>query len=221
MARLSRAKPRRPVTDRHRREQWRANLVRALHDLIDIRLSVLRAPRVLERLAEDADGQRSVLQWYGAYLVTAIRRQQDTGPNSRSLAATLLDMANHSSAARSCFGEYIDVHALREDRRTLQHVSAEIARFATHAFAHATEIRVEPLSFDMVHHAADAFRSIVQKYSALLFGVTLMDRGEELVPTWLAGERFEPMHPTLEEFARGQAFEAYDSKAKETSVESE
>jgi len=155
--------------------------------------------------------QRSVWRCIVHRAASAIRRQRDTGTHSRSLAATLLDMANHPAAARSWSGEFIDVHLLREHRRELERSSSDIARFATHAIAHATDVRVRPIAFDTLHAAVPVFASIVQRYSALLLGVTLIDRGDTFLPTWLAGERFEPMHPTLEEWAAGQPFNAYIS----------
>ena len=54
--------------------------------------------------------------------------------------------------------QFIDVHDLREDRRKLQRLSNEIAQFATHAFAHVTEIQVQPLPFETVHTAVHLFR---------------------------------------------------------------
>lgn len=209
MARLSRKLPKKPVTDAERRFLWRKNLVRALYDLIDIRLAIPKAQRVLNSLVATPLDQSAVLQWYGAYVAMAIRRQHDTGPGVQGLAATLLDMAHNSTAARSFSGEVIDVRALRDDRRALKRASTDIASFATHAFAHATDVQAQPLPFDDLHRAVETFRSIVQKYSALLMGVTLMDRNEQLLPTWLAGPRFEEIRPTIEELARGEPFKVY------------
>lgn len=183
--------------------------MRALHDLIDIRLAIPKAQRVLDSLAATPVDQVAVLQWYGAYVTMAIRRQRDTGTGSVSLAATLLDMANNSSLARSLSGEFIDVHGLRDDRRALERASTEMSTFATHAFAHATEIQAQPLKFDDLHEAVETFRTIVQKYTALLMGVTLMDRGEQLLPTWLAGPRFEKGLPTIQDLTSGDPFKAY------------
>jgi hypothetical protein len=166
-----------------RRFFWRGNLVRALQDLLDVRLAIPKAQRILTLLSSTPVDQSAVPRRYGAYLAMAIRLQRDTGTASRSLAATLLDMANNPTTARSFSGEPIDVHALREDRCTLECASADIASFATHAVAHTTDVQAQPVSFDTLHEAVETFRSIVQKYSALLMGVTLMDRGEELLPT--------------------------------------
>jgi hypothetical protein len=160
---------------------------------------VLCTPRdtVPRRYIRDA-GTR----WYEHFVAAAIRRQADESSDTHSLASVMDQMAKNPEYALDWVGGPIDMTKLKEDRKQLVNVSKKAVTLASREVAHATRRGIEPSerpSIDEMHECVASLEWLVTQYTGLLSGVQLRrEYGglKQLIPWFLAGERFEEMEPT-------------------------
>ena len=183
------------------RLSWRKLLRDATVESADLITQRRRFEALWQKLSNEPGAEQSlqdVQRWFGGSAAIAVRRLMDE--RHESLLLVLDQIARRPADAIDSSGCAIDMSELKTQRLALVRTCGKIVKLAHREPAHkqATLSQEERPRFADVWEALESIYRTATRYDAYFSGCTYMltDAESKMVPTLLAGTRFEPIGPT-------------------------